>query len=478
MNFNGPNTGALGEDTMDKERIKQLAQMRTTENQDLMIQTQYDDLQLFLNTVFGRKRLIILKVNQYKSKIVKRLNDYTKENGIEFVQLNGKKLTSEAIKGEWDIFYENGLPLSRRKKPFYISEQKQMIIVNDLEEDTDSDIIRAFIYMGRLGVYFDDVENLPGEKLPNGSSYIFIAEDNFPLERFIGISSNGHDEIAILDLRDFQTRVKEHLGRYRKNTLKVTEEGIYFHRGEGKSYEHILPKEKERLNIIEKYRAAFFDSDYSQQIKLHQYFHHMNSSQAMCINFFYPLIREKSLDALINHLGFNGKIDYDPEFISFEKISEVERSVRRTNFDFYIKLNTGTILYFEIKYTESEFGKTSQDTEHSAKFYDNVETLLQNNPAIKEVYKSEAIFLDNYQVMRNLIHIDNTSYVVFIYPIDNKGIRLGAENARKRFIEDEWKDHLILLNWEDLIGQLKNILTSPELVDYFDKDFTHKYLDI
>ena len=61
----------------------------------------------------------------------------------------------------------------------------------------------------------------------------------------------------------------------------------------GKFYPHILPKEKKDLNIIEGIRNDFWPYLNKTDIKLHQYFHHLNSSQALCFNLFFPLIKNE-----------------------------------------------------------------------------------------------------------------------------------------------------------------------------------------
>ncbi len=102
--------------------------------------------------------------------------------------------------------------------------------------------------------------------------------------------------------------------------------------------------------------------------------------------------------------------------------------------------------------------------------------LLQSNPVIKESFKTEDAFLNNYQIMRNLIHLGRDSYVVFIYPKANMGIRKAALSARKDIISDGWENHFILFTWEDLVERLKNSLDSKELINYYTKEFIYKYL--
>jgi len=296
---------------------------------------------------------------------------------------------------------------------------------------------------------------------------------------------SNDDGASSLDLRDFQTKVKEHLGVYKRNILNISEDGIYDYKNKELLYEHILHKDKYKLNIIEKYRTDFFKSDYYKGITLHRYFHHLNSSQAMCINFFYPLIKERSLESILNIMGIEGEINYNCNDICFEKVSKLEKNTgRKTNFDFYIKLDSRIRIYFEIKYTESQFGKVNKNKEHKEykkhkkKFYDVYMPLIKNNPAIRESFKIEDKFLNNYQVMRNIAHISKNSYVIFIYPEGNKAIRKGALSAKEEIIEKGWETHFILFTWEDLIRKLECNLNSEELIEYYGKEFNLKYLGL
>jgi hypothetical protein len=275
-------------------------------------------------------------------------------------------------------------------------------------------------------------------------------------------------EASVCDLRDFETKVKAHLGIYKRNNLKIEENGLY--KRNKLPYEHILPEDKWKANLMEPYRAHFLTAPI--KITYHTDFHHLNSSQAMCINFFYPLIKENKLDLLLRILGVLGEVDYG----CFEKQSELEVNAdRRTNFDFYIKLKSGDQVYFEIKYTEKSFGKAKKDKEHKNKFNDVYKPLLDSNKAINEQCKTEDYFLDNYQIMRNLVHINDESRVVFIYPEDNLSIRKTALAARSEIIADGWERHIILYTWENLIKQLTCQMKSQELIDYY-HEFEKKYL--
>ncbi len=282
----------------------------------------------------------------------------------------------------------------------------------------------------------------------------------------------------------FQDRVKGHLANYKNNTLNINENGIY--RRNNRRYQHILPDLDKQMNILKTYKQEFYNSSY-QKISYHPDFHHLNSSQAMCINFFYPLIKEKRLDLILGILGITGQINYDPERenILFEKKSDLDKYSQgnQTNFDFYIKLDSGTNIYFEIKYTENNFGKAdlngalkSKDPDKYAKKYkDLYKPLLANNPAINKDYKTEAEFYNNYQLLRNLLHINKDSYVIFIYPEENSGISKGVMLAKNNIIEKGWESHFIPITWEDIVAQLSCKLTG-DLLTYYQIDFTDKYL--
>lgn len=77
-----------------------------------------------------------------------------------------------------------------------------------------------------------------------------------------------------------------HLADYKRERLGVQKNGVWIGRYGPVEKAHILPKEKYKLNLLDDVREAFFDSEQGE-VPLHRYFHHLNSSQAMCINLFF-----------------------------------------------------------------------------------------------------------------------------------------------------------------------------------------------
>jgi hypothetical protein len=76
----------------------------------------------------------------------------------------------------------------------------------------------------------------------------------------------------------FRDLACEHLAEYKVDILRVHEDGVFHYRGRDIRKSHILPFALRDMNVLEKYRAQFWSSD-SAKIKLHRFFHHLNSSQ-------------------------------------------------------------------------------------------------------------------------------------------------------------------------------------------------------
>ncbi|MGK4568162.1 PGN_0703 family putative restriction endonuclease [Flavobacterium sp. 3HN19-14] len=272
----------------------------------------------------------------------------------------------------------------------------------------------------------------------------------------------------------YQDEIKKHFEDNKKKLFeKVLEDGKW--RNSVKKYPHILPKEEQILNLLPTYRIALNEylNNNKNALKKHIYFHHLNSSQAMCLNFFFPLFEEKELDIILNLFGFeNDEINYSKT--CFEKNSDIEKSdknYRPTSFDFYIETISGKRIFFEIKYTEQEFGKAKEDDIHLNKFNDVYKNNLR---VINEEYHQPNIFLKNYQILRNLICISENSYVVFLYPNKNKKIKNQAESAKDKILNKDIKENLINLTWEELISFTEKNIKSLKLKKQV-KDFKEKY---
>jgi hypothetical protein len=270
----------------------------------------------------------------------------------------------------------------------------------------------------------------------------------------------------------FRDRVCAHLSGYRKIHLGIDEEGVFYYRGHEHRKGHILPMGSERRNLLEPYGALFFLSEH-RTTKLHRFFHHLNSSQGLCFNLFFPLLVEGELALLTRSLGSTIQ---PPVKATFEAESELEVAVRRTSFDFHIRNAEGREVFVEVKYTEDGFGGATDDEEHRKKFRDTYAPLLKKTEYLTDECKAPAFFLENYQILRNLVHITPQSEVRFLFPRANMKVAMQAENAREKFLTESGRNKFRIIYLEDLVSQLIDTCRGGKLDGYYES-FEQKYLE-
>ena len=251
---------------------------------------------------------------------------------------------------------------------------------------------------------------------------------------------------------DFKKLVWSHMGQYKKEVLKVNEDVKI----SGHIYEHILPEEKKDLNF-EKIKNCFNRDgniltllDYGKEIKLHTHWNHLNSSQVLCITYFYPFINNtEKLNALLSYLGINEKAEKG----HFEVVAGKEK----TNVDFAIELANKKYVYFEIKYTEPDFGKISSTTSTSV-----------YNDYFKEHSKTAKIDRDSYdkyyQLVRNVCLSSDGNYTVFLLPRVNESININYENGMRK-----------IGNFSKLRNSVKRVMWEDLLLAFPDEEFFEKY---
>ena len=250
----------------------------------------------------------------------------------------------------------------------------------------------------------------------------------------------------------FIKTVREHLTDYKHTILGVNDCGTY----RNKKYGHILPNEYEALNIglvpsAYKLEGSLLRLNGCPAIKLHMDWRHMNSSQILCIAYFYSFIDDKNkLQKLVTNVL---KIDSEVDGAEFEYITP-----DGSNIDFVVHLKNGGHIFFEIKYTEREFGsatsKTADYTEIKKKFHSNIEI-------------SDAHYLKNYQLVRNicLSPKGGNNYTVFLVPKDNGSINYHYEHGTPT-IANINKFNVQRLYWEDLIQQIPDNTVFEKYFNY------------
>lgn len=261
---------------------------------------------------------------------------------------------------------------------------------------------------------------------------------------------------------NFRDKACAHLSDYRQRVLGLPK-GFFVYRGRTISKGHILPRKYARHNILDPYRDQFFASEYGK-IKLHQYFHHLNSSQALCINLLFPALAEGQSGALITALGLRIKQPFQPRF---ESESTVEVAKRRTSFDFHLKTEDEDV-FVEVKYTEDGFGAANDDDEHRQKFVDTYSPLLKASRFLTRPCHDRTFFLRNYQVLRNLVHITENSRVVFLFPKNNDVVAEQAAQARDHYLTEQGKQRLHIVFLEEFLPKLVEALGAHPLGQHYD----------
>jgi hypothetical protein len=266
----------------------------------------------------------------------------------------------------------------------------------------------------------------------------------------------------------FRDSACEHLSKYKLDTLGIHEDGIFVYEKDELRKSHILPLSRRNDNIHQRYRDQFFSSE-DGNIKLHRYFHHLNSSQALCINLFCPMIFEKRLDYFPQFLNLKMSQPYIP---AFEK-DGIEKTGRRTSFDFHLQDSESNEIYVEVKYSEDGFGRAKNDDEHRRKFHETYLPLVKASRYLTSQCSEEKTFLEHYQVLRNLVHIGPAANVVFLFPSANEPVENEAAFAREYFLNPEGRKKFHIVHLESFVAFLNDKSEEP-WGEYY-QDFREKY---
>jgi hypothetical protein len=246
----------------------------------------------------------------------------------------------------------------------------------------------------------------------------------------------------------FQKEIRAHLAVYKREVLGLAENGVW--RKNGQPYPHILPIDQRRLNILPSIQDDFWRWFDGRRIKLHSDFHHLNSSQALCFNLFFPLMsgNGRALEMVMDALGIREQPTAGAAF-EFQP-NEIEG----TCFDFAIPTASGARVYFELKYTESDFGAARADARHLDKFHRVYQPGLVGR--FDDPFCVAEYFLANYQIVRNIWHLNHAAgdVVVFLYPGANSLLHQKEEIIRNCAIEP-FRSRVHIVYLESLIAALR-----------------------
>lgn len=269
----------------------------------------------------------------------------------------------------------------------------------------------------------------------------------------------------------YQSQIREHLGNYKKTNLGIEDDGYW----RNKPYSHILPKELYKLNILGTIRDKFWDDFESQNtLKLHRYFYHLNSSQAMCFNLFFPFLMDnkKYLNILLDTLELPKE---DVSEVSFQKVIDKSEG---TDFDFYIEYENGVQILFEVKFQENRFGSTKNDAEHNKKLKRIYKKRMSN--IISTRFQNRMVFFKNYQLIRNLIYLgySDQTHLSFIMPFENKSLENKTAELIHYLVDGKFENRINIGFLENFVSALASRCEAEKiglLKKHFDW-FTTKYI--
>ena len=264
--------------------------------------------------------------------------------------------------------------------------------------------------------------------------------------------------------KSYSRRLKEQLGSYKKSAHRDVPDGTWRTRkGEDKPYPYILDKGCYEANILPTIKEAFWLWFAEQRLKRHKYFHHLNSSQAMAFNLFFPLLRngEDVDERLLKALGVAADREYRAKF---EEVLDPEEG---TNFDFYLYEPGGTEVgrrfFFELKLSESKFGSCRNDERHACKLRKFYAPNLDGHVDAK--WLEPSTFCANYQVMRNLSYLGRyeDSGAVFIFPKANEPL-MKAAGTIKYIASHSLAPRVAILYLEYLVERILEAVAGDEVL--------------
>lgn len=261
-----------------------------------------------------------------------------------------------------------------------------------------------------------------------------------------------------------------HLAKYRRDELKVAEPGLFKYRGRDVPVEHVLPKDQPWLGIPPEARDTVRQYVEARGIRLHQYFHHLNSSQAFALSLFVPFFEggHESSTALLRAFGIDGQL------VSWAA-EEVPDQKEGTNLDAAWSTSAGRKYLCEVKLTEAEFGVAANDVAHQEKLANTYEPVLRDH--IHSSRLTASVFFQSYQILRNLWHAAKlpNSYVVFLYPRQHEVLTHLLAPVLDDITSD-LRGRVLVVHSEDVLGRLAQDESCPLALRSYASRLSRKYL--
>ena len=255
------------------------------------------------------------------------------------------------------------------------------------------------------------------------------------------------------------------LEKYKKEKLGILKSGFYKKNNSEIEKGHILPKEAIERNLLDtEYLQALkaYYNEIKTRKKIHRYFHHLNSSQALTLNLFVPVVEEKLYKKITNC----EKPIILKRFEYLEK--ESFETNYKTNFDFFFQSEIDKY-FFEVKYTEQRFGPAKSDISHNYKFQKEYQPIIN---IICSQSVNETDFFKDYQLWRNICY-SIYGHVYFVIPKFRTDLQSQIE-AFISHLRPNYREKIHIFIIDDFVTEMINI-KNMKLSNHY-KEFRRKYL--
>ena len=270
-------------------------------------------------------------------------------------------------------------------------------------------------------------------------------------------------------MNGYAERLTLHLTTYRAARLAVDEPGIFRHKGIDLEYDHILPMGLKWLNLLEPFRMEIRRHlDAHPEVRLHKFFHHLNSSQAFALNLFYPFFQEGGSENLIRALGREGSVaSWCPEY--------VPDAQEGTNVDMAWRDRGGSWTHCEVKLSEQGFGSAKHDQRHEEKLTAIYGPVLR--PYCPPELLEPPTFFANYQILRNvwLAANDEHASVLFLMPRENERLWAPLQSVI-RVLTPDLSERIHVVAVEDVLTTLAGDHSLPARLRCQAELLVEKYL--
>jgi hypothetical protein len=266
----------------------------------------------------------------------------------------------------------------------------------------------------------------------------------------------------------YQDDLKKHLADYKRLYLGISEAGVFQYRGRDVPQDHVLPLRDASRNLLDEAEPIL--KKYESKLKLHKYFHHLNSSQAFAFNLFFPYFdgNAEAASALLRALGCAGTLElWEPE--------KVPDPFEESNIDVFWRTTDGAQTFCEVKLSETEFGKAADDFRHRSKFSDIYRQKLA--PHLEPSRLEMRAFLDAYQFNRNVWHMvhEVQSRLVFLLPRANADLWASLQELLSGVMPPT-RERISAVAIEDVIATLSTDERCPDTLRAYARRLKQKYL--